>query len=519
MQMAVDPMDTQKIPENAGIGTWTLNRYTLYIQCDAATRKALGLAQQLESFPLKTFLECFSVSDRQLLQDSLTRNRGLGEDFCHQFWLSSANDKDHPVYFWGQVESDEHLSGFLQDARRFLSLEQKRIREISQAERQRSMESLGTLSGGFSHQFNNLLQVILLRTEEAEMDEALPESVHHHLQAIRSKCLEASRLCSQLQLVSGKHHHGQQSQNLHEILRALNPELTENCMDSCQFETRLEAENPFILAQAEQIQQVVFQLLANAREACPPGICSISLKTFNRPLSREDINTCVVHSLAEPGPFVCLEICDQGEGMSEEALERCTEPFFSTRFQGRGLGLAMVSGILQSVHGALKIQSSPNQGTCIQLYFPNISPPSDLTDACLHPRAGKTSEMDRCLILVIDDETPIRTSLCKSLRLHGYETLEAENGAQALNILETHQRQPAALILDLTMPVMNGEDFLAECRRRQLLIPTLIISGFSESTTTVSQLPVPPVAFLHKPFSMETLLKELQTLLGPKKQN
>ena len=251
-------------------------------------------------------------------------------------------------------------------------------------------------------------------------------------------------------------------------------------------------------------------LVINASESL--GEANGEIRVTTR-LGRPDAEPAdVLHAFDLPaGACVCLEVTDSGAGMSPATLARVFDPFFTTKFTGRGLGLAATLGIVRTHHGALAVHSAVGQGSTFRLYLPAVagtvvSPP---VPAPLPPPPTRSGTL-----LIVDDEPTVRHTADALLRFHGYTTVLAADGLEAVRIFRENPDRFAAIMLDLTMPGLDGAEVLREVRALRPATRVLVMSGFSEQDVLHRLRGLGRVALLHKPFTLETMLEKLDEALA-----
>jgi CheY-like chemotaxis protein/two-component sensor histidine kinase len=268
---------------------------------------------------------------------------------------------------------------------------------------------------------------------------------------------------------------------------------------------------PAVVADAAQVRQILMNLVINASEALDDREGTIVVETGVMHADASFLTAA--HSFAElsPGSYVFLEVRDNGCGMTAEVQGRIFDPFFSTKFTGRGLGLAAVLGIVRAHSGALRVLSEPGQGTTFRL----LLRPSD---APVSERMAETSTPERLgasVVLVVDDENAVRLLTSRILKAAGFEVMEAADGKAAV---EMYSRDPARVqlvLLDLMMPHLDGEEALREMRRVRADVRAILMSGFSEQELTQRFADAPPAGYLQKPFAREQLLALVARVLEP----
>ncbi|HET6577200.1 MAG TPA: response regulator, partial [Gemmatimonadales bacterium] len=254
---------------------------------------------------------------------------------------------------------------------------------------------------------------------------------------------------------------------------------------------------PAITADPTQVRQVVMNLITNASDALGDAPGGITLRTG---LVRDA-------SANESHPFVFLEVSDTGCGMDTDTLQRIFDPFFSTKFTGRGLGLAAVMGIVESHHGHVRIRTAPGDGTTFRILFPAV-----LDSADSAPRRISVPQWrGRGTVLVVEDEEGVREVVGRMLERLGFEVITAEDGIEALGRLDHHEGAMAAVLLDLSMPRMGGPEVLQQIRERRPELPVVLMSGYTEQEVASKLLgPEGAAAFLQKPFLPEDLTSVLR---------
>jgi CheY-like chemotaxis protein len=281
-------------------------------------------------------------------------------------------------------------------------------------------------------------------------------------------------------------------------------------------DVRLELdENPtYVTADSSQLQQVIMNLLMNAGEAIPPGRGgTITVRTQRVAIDEAFIRG---HRLAaaeqlEPGDYLCFEVEDNGCGMDASTLERIFDPFFTTKFTGRGLGLSAVLGIVRGHRGALGVTSALDRGTTFSIYLP-ISPAPPAEPESLPPlRHSQTGQ----LILVVDDEEVVRRTARTALELHGYRVLLAESGAEGIAMFRRFASEIAAVLLDLTMPSMDGKQTLEELQRIEPRVRVIVSSGFDQAQVEGRFAGRKVAGFIQKPYQAPDLVDKVAECLEP----
>jgi hemerythrin-like metal-binding protein len=270
---------------------------------------------------------------------------------------------------------------------------------------------------------------------------------------------------------------------------------------------------PSLEGDPAQIQQVIMNLVLNASEAVDHEGGVITIRTGQMDLTQASIDQEYKGQALSPGPKLLLEVADNGPGMSAEVLERIFDPFFTTKFTGRGLGLAAVQGILRSHQGGIQVHSREGEGTCFSLLFPASAVPLAAVAAPAPALEREADIRGAGTVLVVDDEDALRSVAATALRCQGYETLEARDGLEALQVYEANQAQIQLILMDLTMPRMDGDEAYRELRRASAMVPIILASGFGQAEALLRFRGRGLAAFLPKPYRIQDLLQAVRTAL------
>lgn len=413
----------------------------------------------------------------------------------------------HAEVVGGPVRSkDGQILGFLgvvRDISQRIAMEQK-------MQHVQKLESLGVLAGGIAHDFNNILMAILGNAELALEKKGTSQAQSENLKAIISAAHKASALCRQMLAYSGRGKFLITDIDLNELLQDIHNMLKMSINKKAVLNFNLSPEPVMIKADPSQIQQVIMNLIINASEALEDRRGTVTISTGFCQLDTAEIDSYISGEVLSPGRYSCLEISDNGCGMSEETKARIFEPFFTTKFTGRGLGMAAVLGIIRGHRGAIRIKSSPGRGTIVKIILPAI-------EGVAKPLPKKTvlKEAAKCnkgLILLVDDESSVLDVASSMLEFHGFSVITAENGIEAVNVFRKRKDDIDGVIMDLTMPEIDG---IEACRRILEIDKNariLLSSGYDgdEITSTASSLNIR--GFIHKPYRLSTLEQALNNL-------
>jgi two-component system, cell cycle sensor histidine kinase and response regulator CckA len=273
---------------------------------------------------------------------------------------------------------------------------------------------------------------------------------------------------------------------------------------------RFAADLPPVEADATQMRQVIMNLVINASEAIGNRSGVISISTGAMDCDRAYLTSVLLNDPLSDGLYVYVEIADTGAGMDEATRARMFEPFFTTKFTGRGLGLAAVLGIVRGHRGAIKVYSEKGQGTTFKILLPAALGVAEEVERSPGPPLVR----GQGTILFVDDEETVRALGKRALEKLGYGVLLATNGREALDLFEAHRQEIAAVILDLTMPHMDGEETFRELRRIDAGVRVVLSSGYNEQDVTQRFVGKGLAGFIQKPYPITTLSETLRAVLG-----
>ena len=505
----------------APMGYFTFDRQGVIVELNLAAANLLGERRSyLAKRPFIIYLETNSHQPFGLILDRVLNNQlpQRGE-----LTLRRRDGRRIPVKVEAIVAADN--DGQLTHCR-MIMLDITGQKEAQEAIiRAQKLESLAVLAGGMAHDFNNLLQVIQSQTELAyyQLTDDDPRRLH------LSKALEAANLTAELtqKLLS---YTGQGRLYIEEL--DLNELITDyiNRLPAYSSQvtivTELAPDLPLIEGDKEQIEQALTNLINNALEAINNRPGRIEVKTELITLSTEDKHVTQGWLFGDrytnQTDFVQLSVTDNGSGMAPQTLSRIFEPFFTTKFVGRGLGLSTTLGIAYSHKGAVKAASQPQQGSSIYLLLPIQKQPDRLTQVAekqmviIPPSAvAQDTAVSSTIatILVIDDETAVREAITQVLHLLDEQVLSAASGEQGIDLFRQHQDEIKIVILDLSMPGLNGLETSKEIRKINPDVTIILSSGYSVEDVTTHYRTLGFAGFLQKPYTIESLLNMVKRYL------
>jgi len=372
------------------------------------------------------------------------------------------------------------------------------------------LESLGVLAGGIAHDFNNLLTGILGNADLAKTEMSPLDPSRASLEGIEVAARRAADLCRQLLAYSGRGRFIIEPLNLHELVEEMGHLLTVSISKKVVLKYHFSDGIPAVDADATQLRQVVMNLIVNASEAIGQRSGVISVTVGLAHCEADYLKGCFGADRLAAGDYVYLEVADTGHGMDKATLDRIFDPFFSTKFTGRGLGLAAVLGIMRGHHGAVRVYSEPGRGTTFKLLFPA----SESSAAKAHSRPSLASGYHASgMILLADDEETIRNLGRRMLQRAGFEVIAAADGREAIEKFTKEKDAIRLVILDLTMPHLDGEACYREMRRLHPGVKVILSSGYNEQDVVNRFAGKGLAGFVQKPYTTEELLAKIREAL------
>ncbi len=367
------------------------------------------------------------------------------------------------------------------------------------------LESLGVLAGGIAHDFNNLLMAILGNADLALSDLPPASPVCENLLEIEKASHRAADLCKHMLAYSGRGRFVVQTTDLSTVIKEIKHMIQISVSKSAVIKYNLCENLPPIVADTSQIHQVVMNLVVNASEAIGNRSGVISISTGASECDRSCLSGTYLDENLPEGFYCFLEVSDTGCGMDHETEARLFDPFFSTKFTGRGLGMSAVLGIVRGHKGAIKVSSVPGKSTSIRIYFP-------LADEEPFEDPRKSSWTTSGKILLVDDEETVRTLAKRMLERIGFSVIVAENGRKAVEIFREHSSEIDCVLLDLTMPHMDGETACLELRKINPGVKVIISSGYSEQDVTERFSDKNISGIIPKPYTLGALVEMMRKI-------
>ncbi|WP_263953325.1 MULTISPECIES: ATP-binding protein [Halocynthiibacter] len=510
-EICLFPLDAQStsnednMPESGDIPVPLLK-----IGTDGSVISATPLAKSLLAHTLENGTPISDVLEglgRSFVDWLVETARGVSRNQT-EFLKAKRSDKE--VYV--QVTLNRQKSGnpneivaVLNDATELKSLEAQFVQS-------QKMHAIGQLAGGVAHDFNNLLTAIsghcdllLLRHDQGDTD-------YGDLIQIHQNANRAAALVSQLLAFSRKQNLCLEPVDLVETLSDLSHLLNRLVGEKTQLTLANDPDLPAICADKRQLEQVVMNLVVNARDAMPNGgeiRVNAQACTLREPLKRDQ-------AFVPAGDYVVVRVTDEGIGIPPDRLPKIFEPFFTTKRQGEGtgLGLSTAYGIVKQSGGFIFVNSEPSQGTEFTLYFPAIEAELERTDSPTNLAVNEQSTKSQGVVLLVEDEAPVRAFASRALRMNGVTVLEAEDAESALKILEDETLKIDLFVTDVIMPGMDGPTWVKKAKLRRPDVKTVFVSGYAEEDFSDNQKSIKDSVFLPKPFSLGELTQVVQQQLS-----
>jgi len=397
----------------------------------------------------------------------------------------------------------------------------ERNRIQKQDEHAQRLESLGILAGGIAHDFNNLLTAIMGNASLAKNNLENTEGCRKKLDNILHASESAANLCKQMLAYSGKGHFVIHPMNLSDVVRKILQLLETSVNKKAKLIADLQDDLSLIEADEGKMQQVIMNLIINASEAMGESSGEIHITTETAYLTEEKLLSLLNGDSIAKGDYVVIHVRDNGCGMDADTQKKVFDPFFTTKFTGRGLGMSAILGIIRGHRGALQMQSVVGQGTQFSIYFPVVKASSvNVQEDVSRGLDSDVAAIEASTtVLVVDDEKNIRNLVSDILDVMAMHSILAESGEQGLILLEEHLDEIDVVLLDMTMPNMDGQQFYAKMQDFASHIPVIVSSGYTESDVrqrfekNISLSSDLSISFLKKPYHPEALRDSIQEIL------
>ncbi|MDD2853600.1 MAG: response regulator [Desulfuromonadaceae bacterium] len=487
-----------------------INNYPLYINCGSAPQDYLS-AWYLELYKQLALVLLFvivTLASARYLTSSWKEKQAVFEK------LSAARDELEHRVAERTVELQNMNDNLLKQSSQLLEeisvrkqAEKERNKMENKMQQTQKLESLGVLAGGIAHDFNNILTAIIGNAELALLRINKESPGVDNLHKIEEAAARAADLAKQMLAYSGKGKFVIENINLNLLLEDMLHMLEVSISKKAVLRLNLIPDLPSVEADATQIRQIIMNLVINASEAIGEKSGVIAVTTGCMDCNKEYLKDVWLDENLTQGLYVYLEIADSGCGMDMHTLAKLFDPFFTTKFTGRGLGMAAVLGIVRGHKGAIKVYSEPGKGTSFKILLPASGKPAKIFNYDGFENNWKGSGT----VLLVDDEETVRGIGRDMLLEFGFTTITANDGREAVEIFKTTP-DISFVILDLTMPHMDGEQCFQELRQLKPDVKIIMSSGFSEHEVTQKFMGKGLAGFIQKPYKLSALKEAIQKI-------
>jgi PAS domain S-box-containing protein len=487
-----------------GIAALHRDVHSPWLDVSRSAAEVLGLPRDVRRVALEDLYERMHVEDAPVIRSAVERAIEDRSDFSLEFRRNTGEGSERWFQFRGRVLSNEQgtparIVAVVTD------ITEQRRRGI-QSRQSQKMEALAELAGGVSHDFNNLLMAIMSYGQRA-LESASNPSQRRDIEEIVKAATRAAAVSRRLLAFSRRQMVESDALDLNLVIADLDSTLRQVAGQDIELTTSLAAIDAYVRADRSQLQDVVMDLVSNARDACSPrGHVRLVTDTVE---ADESIARKVPG--LRPGAYVTLSIVDTGSGMDEATKSHIFEPFFTTkpRDRGTGLGLATVYGIVNRVGGAIEVESEIGRGSTFTVYLPREKAAPPLAEQSVGPVPATREQT----VLLVEDEQALREVVRMMLERAGYRVVEAATPEEAINRFSAMESVDL-LLADVIMPGMSGFDLFQKLVERRPSLRVLFMSGYTGYARLDPIIALKGAALLEKPFSSETLARKVREVLG-----
>ena len=479
-----------------------------FLRVNSASENILGFPSEVSEN--RNLYDLMDERDADNLKDTVSKIKKDGDSKSTEVRIGSGNDEDR-IIEWKISLYGNLLYGIARDITERKKEEEKRFTLEKQILHTQKLESLGVLAGGIAHDFNNILMAVLGHAELALMDIKPSSSSFSNLKEIEKASKKASKLCSQMLTYTGRSSYELEKVNINSLIEDMIHLVKTIITKKAVLNISLQENISYINADPSQISQVIMNLIINSSDAIGDKKGVISISTGSSVFDSEYLSKTELFNELVPGKYVYFEISDTGCGISPEEKDRIFEPFFTTKFTGRGLGLSAVLGIVRSHRGSIKIYSEKGRGSNFKVLIPaadNGENDKEIDEGMKKNEAWKGSGT----VLFVDDEESLRLLGSSMLANIGYNVITAVDGADAVEIFKKRYKEIDLVILDLTMPNMDGSQAFSEIRNIKEDIKVIIASGYSFNDITARFSGKRLVGIIQKPYTIDKMREILKNL-------
>jgi PAS domain S-box-containing protein len=497
----------------ARIGSWEFTPSTCSLYWSREMFHLLKLNEEDRAPTHEAYLAMMHPEDRPHMERFLDQVAQSDKPETCEFRSDPGSGPERRFCITGQADHNAAgqlttLSGTLQDITEQKHAEQERAKLHEQLLQAMKMDAVGRLAGGVAHDFNNLLTVIIGNVGLACAELNPSDPLLPLLSEVAKAADSASSLTHQLLAFSRRQIIEPKVLNLSSLVGNLRKMLTRIIGEDIELRAALAEDLGSVKVDPNQFDQVVVNLVVNARDAMPGG-GELLLKTANVTL---DESYAQLHPDVAPGNYVMLAVSDNGQGMTDEVKQRLFEPFFTTKPQGHGtgLGLAMIFGVVKQASGTIEVYSEVGRGTTFKIYLPRIEEPAEQLE-----RRGRSNDLPRGTetLLLVEDDPSVRSLAEKFLGRQGYKLLSASSGGEALMLADQHAGLIDLLLTDVVMPGMGGRELADRIRQRHPDISVLFTSGYTEDTIVRHGIIDEQMHFIGKPYTLQLIARKVREVL------
>jgi PAS domain S-box-containing protein len=500
---------------------------------DETPTEPMRLENSVTDFVRRTGESCLIDERTQERLESEEEITVYGDDSC--IWLGMPlkstrgvfgvvvvqNYEESELYGERELELMRFVSGNISLVIERKKAEEERRGLEDQVRHTQKLESLGVLAGGIAHDFNNLLTGVLGNADLALMDLGMSAAARLSIEAVREAAVRAAELSGQMLAYSGRGRFITEPVDLNELIRGMQQLLIASTSTNADVNYSLASDLPPIAGDATQLQQVIMNIILNASDAIGDQNGRVAVTTGAAWFDSSFLAETRTSEQLPEGQYVYIEVRDSGIGMDDETLSKIFDPFFSTKFTGRGLGLAAVLGIVRSHNGGITVESVPDEGTTFRVLLPArpdaVSEGTDRQETVEQTQTESTVQKDQHMdgtVLLVDDEAVVRQVTQRMLERAGFSVLTASDGLKALDAYRKNSDDIVCVLLDLTMPNMGGDETFRELLRIRPDVRVIMSSGYGEREVIERFMDQGLAGYIQKPYLSAKLMTKLREVLG-----
>lgn len=443
------------------------------------------------------------------------RPLGDGLHFFGESTLLRADQTSVPCEYHSTVTSSDNqptVLHFIRDISARLEREQQQREMVARVQQSQKLESLGVLAGGIAHDFNNLLTSMLGNANLARTAAAHHNPAVQFLENIEAAAIRAGELCTQMLTYAGQGRFAIEETDLNGLIIDMTRLLELAVSNRAVLKYQLTDDLPAAAIDSSQIRQALMSMVINASEALGDNSGMVTINTGLLRADRHYLNETYLTENLSPGDYLFIEVSDNGGGMSSEIKSRIFDPFFSTKFTGRGLGLAAVLGIVRSHDGALKVYSEEGRGTTFKMLLPIATAENQAAEASRSPKKPSLEGT----VLIADDELSVATVTAQMVEALGMRATIAHNGRECVEIFQNAPQEFDLVLLDLSMPELDGAETFHQLKILHPTVKVVLTSGFNEEDAAQRFNGKGLTGFLQKPYHLTELREKIEAVLGEK---